>query len=152
MNDRDREELVDALNELLADMFVYRAKLQAYHWTVTGDLFYPIHNLTQELYESLNEPIDELGEVIRSLNGTPIISVEEFASESNLTEPNEDATAREMIQELTHDNEIIIGTIAEAEELGESKSVAAEGVMDFLNARHAEHESTFRYKLESHLK
>lgn len=58
-------EYVDQLKVLLASTISLKYKAQGYHWNVEGRQFFGMHNLFEEIYESIDELIDPLAEWIR---------------------------------------------------------------------------------------
>ena len=56
--------MCDDLNLLLSNLNVFYRKLQNYHWNITGADFFTTHEKLEEYYNSINEQIDEVAEVI----------------------------------------------------------------------------------------
>jgi starvation-inducible DNA-binding protein len=65
------EVLAEKLNELLADYSIFYQNIRGYHWNITGDKFFELHDKFQELYEDLFVKIDEVAERIQTLGHTP---------------------------------------------------------------------------------
>jgi starvation-inducible DNA-binding protein len=65
------ELLAEKLNELLADYSIFYQNIRGYHWNITGDKFFELHDKFQELYEDLFVKIDEVAERIKTLGHTP---------------------------------------------------------------------------------
>lgn len=61
-------EIAEALKSILADQFMIYVKARNYHWNVTGDLFFTLHEKFQELYEMLEKDIDVIAERIRTFD------------------------------------------------------------------------------------
>ena len=72
------EELVKNLNCLLSDLNVFYRKLQNYHWNVFGKDFFVVHEKLEELYNEINEQIDEIAEHILMLGGTPLGTMQDY--------------------------------------------------------------------------
>ena len=49
----DRKKLAELLGTALANTYVLYAKVQGFHWNVTGPMFYGVHKSTEEQYEDL---------------------------------------------------------------------------------------------------
>lgn len=104
----DRTDIVKRLNELLATALYFEDLYKRYHWFVTGPHFLPLHELFDAHMETLEEEIDEFGERIRILGGTPIWNPAVFAEKKLLPDPDETLTddlaiAGEAFQmEVTH--------------------------------------------------
>ena len=80
------DALAGSLNHLLADHVVAYHKLQSFHWYVKGADFFQAHAKLEELYDGINETIDELAELILQIGGTPLSSLREFLAEATIEE------------------------------------------------------------------
>lgn len=78
--------LVDDLNILLADLAVFYRKLQNYHWYVTGEDFFVIHEKLEEYYNDVNEEIDMIGEHILTLGGQPVATLKDYLGLTTIQE------------------------------------------------------------------
>lgn len=100
----DMGKVIDLLNQNLADQTVLYMKLRNYHWNVTGELFFRIHELTEEYYTNLESAIDETAERIRQLDSTPLSTMEEYLEHANLDEdPQTDVDAKTMGKRIIKD-------------------------------------------------
>jgi starvation-inducible DNA-binding protein len=63
--------LAEKLNELLADYSIFYQNIRGYHWNITGEKFFELHDKFQEIYEDLFIKIDEVAERIKTLGHTP---------------------------------------------------------------------------------
>ena len=61
-------EIVDALNQSVAETAVTTMLAQNFHWNVTGMAFGPLHTLFQEIYEDHFTAQDDLAERIKALD------------------------------------------------------------------------------------
>src|SRR5687767_15041848 len=66
---QDQETIIHHLNRNLADANVHYIKTKNYHWNVEGPMFYTLHKLLEEHYETLDDMIDTVGERTRALGG-----------------------------------------------------------------------------------
>ena len=70
--DKEKSKVLsEKLNELLADYSIFYQNIRGYHWNITGDKFFELHDKFQELYEGLFIKIDEVAERIKTLGHTP---------------------------------------------------------------------------------
>ena len=70
--DKEKSKVLsEKLNELLADYSIFYQNIRGYHWNITGDKFFELHDKFQELYEDLFIKIDEVAERIKTLGHTP---------------------------------------------------------------------------------
>ena len=85
----DRSAVAKRLNELLATALYFEDLYKRYHWMVTGPHFLPLHELFDQHMETLEREIDDIGERIRILGGTPVWDPAVFAEQSLLPKPDE---------------------------------------------------------------
>ncbi len=140
LSEKERQGVVDILNNALADAYLLLIKTKKYHWDVVGPQFRTLHELWEEHYEALTISIDAIAERVRMLNGYPLGTAEDFIKHASLKEHSgELPSAQEMVQQLVADHEQIIrnlrGFIEQtAEEFND------EGTADFLTGLMQEHE------------
>lgn len=138
------------LNVLLADEYVLYTKTRNYHWNVIGPHFGEYHSFFEELYNAVDESIDEIAERVRTLGHFPIASLSEFLAVTRLLETKRhQGSAQDMFQELLNDHETIIREIrkdiaAVGDEYGD------EATADFLTGLLADHEK-IAWKLRAYL-
>ena len=113
--------VIDRLNQNLADQTVLYIKLRNYHWNVTGQLFFRIHELTEEYYENLATAIDETAERIRQLDSTPLSTMEEYLEHAKLDEdPQTDIDAKTICKRIINDFRELRSDYVEMVEIAES--------------------------------
>ncbi len=64
---KDRAAIAAGLGKYLVSTYELLLTTQLVHWNLKGDLFYPIHKLTDEHYSALFETVDLLAERMRAL-------------------------------------------------------------------------------------
>jgi len=64
-----RKEMVDGLNQVLADTIMLTSLYKKHHWQVSGHTFYQLHLLFDKHYEEQSELIDTIAERIQVLGG-----------------------------------------------------------------------------------
>lgn len=99
------EGIAEGLADVLADTYRLIFKTHAYHWNVTGPLFYSIHKLTQEQYEDMFEAADELAERIRSLGRLAPMRMDDIMGRSQIADLDRMPSAGEMVEDLATDHE-----------------------------------------------
>jgi starvation-inducible DNA-binding protein len=67
-------QLIDKLNNLLANYQVFYQNARGFHWNIKGEKFFELHLKFEELYNDLQIKIDEIAERVLTLGGTPIHS------------------------------------------------------------------------------
>mgnify|MGYP002738157473 FL=1 len=81
-----REDLVNVLNQYLADYIDTVSQLKQAHWNVKGPRFMTLHLLFDGAYEALEGQVDDVAERIATLGGTAAGTVRQAASASQLPE------------------------------------------------------------------
>jgi starvation-inducible DNA-binding protein len=102
-------EIIQLINEILADQFVLYTKARNYHWNVTGPLFYNLHAAFEKIYDGLAEDIDSVAERIRTLGYKTPGTMHEFLSLSSLKEePGKYPVHSVMVKNIVNDFETVI--------------------------------------------
>jgi len=78
------EAMVKKLNQLLSDSQVYYQNLRAFHWLVKGPQFYQLHGLFEQMYNQVNDDIDDIAERILMVGGSPLHSFDDYLSQARL--------------------------------------------------------------------
>jgi len=115
------EQLIDALNQDLADTYVLYHQVKKHHWNVAGAEFRDIHLFLGEAAENLEEAADELAERGQALGGTPISGPVEQAEHATIEYEGQDIY--DIRTSLEHDLEMygdVIETLRDHIELAEN--------------------------------
>lgn len=80
----DSVELIERLNDLLANYQVFYQNTRGFHWNIQGDKFFELHVKFEELYNNLQVKIDEIAERILTLGGTPMHTYAKYAELSEI--------------------------------------------------------------------
>ena len=86
LSDKQRDGVVEILNNTLADLHVLYVKTRNYHWNVTGIQFRDFHKLLEDQYDQLSEAIDEVAERVRQLGAPAPGSMQEYLKRARLKE------------------------------------------------------------------
>lgn len=78
LNEGASQEVVNALQQLLADFQVFYTNLRGFHWNVKGKDFFVLHSEYEKLYDNAAEKIDEIAERILMLNGVPLHNFSDY--------------------------------------------------------------------------
>jgi starvation-inducible DNA-binding protein len=121
------QRLIENLKIVLADSYSLLLKTQSYHWNVTGANFYSLHKMFEVQYNDLFTAVDIVAERIRALGAKAPGSYSSFSKITNIKEGKIDNNSVVMLQDLAHDQEIIIQTLIKtqknAQELGDEATV-----------------------------
>lgn len=120
------------LNELLSDLNVFYRKLQNYHWNVTGQDFFQAHSKLEELYNEINEQIDEVAEHILILGEEPLGTLKDYLEKTNITEAeNKKIKSQEVFQTILKDYKKLLEKVTEIKEKSdEQKEYSTSALMD----------------------
>ena len=126
------EELIKNLNCLLSDLNVFYRKLQNYHWNVYGKDFFVVHEKLEELYNEINEQIDEIAEHILILGGIPLGTMQDYLNTTCIKEAkNEKIKECQIYENIIKDYETLNKKVIEIKEKSDnSKQYATSSLMD----------------------
>ena len=82
----DTAEIVTQLNRLLSGYSVYQQKLRNFHWNITGQEFFELHDLFEEMYKRAINETDEIAERIRLFGQRPASTFDEYLKLSIIKE------------------------------------------------------------------
>jgi len=91
------------IGTLLADYQVLYMKLRAYHWTVTGPLFFGLHAKFEELYDDAAEKVDALAERLAARGSRPPLTLKEQLGLARLQEDSGQPSANDMVRNIAAD-------------------------------------------------
>lgn len=111
---QDTAKLAKYLSNALADTYILYLKTQGTHWNVVGPLFYGLHKLTEEQYQSLAEAVDNIAERIRAIGHIAPSSFSEFEELSIVKSTAMRDSAADLITMLIDDNRAIADRLRKA--------------------------------------
>jgi starvation-inducible DNA-binding protein len=82
-----REEVVQLLNQVLADTMTLRDLYKKSHWQVSGPTFYQLHLLYDKHSEEQDKLVDEIAERIQLLGGISIAMAHDVAETTIIARP-----------------------------------------------------------------
>lgn len=96
------------LNALLASVAVLKQKAYNMHWNVRGIDFMPYHQLTQQLFEGLDDLFDQIAEKVAQQGGTPLSTLADYVKESKIKEVKpKHFKSKEVVEIIAADLEIL---------------------------------------------
>lgn len=137
---RPQNNIINNLNELLANSYILYLKTQNFHWNVTGPLFDTLHKLFQSQYSELAGAIDIIAEQIRILGEFTPGSFEQFKNYASVKEETNIINYKEMITQLITDNNTLIYSAKNL--INSSKSSNDDATMDLAIERVRVHSKT----------
>jgi starvation-inducible DNA-binding protein len=112
------EEIASELRFLLADVFALYVKTKNFHWHMSGRNFRDYHLLLDEHSEKIFAMTDDIAERARKIGGTSLHSISDISRHQRLQDNNEEVvTPRDMLAELSEDNQRLTRTLRSAHEV-----------------------------------
>ena len=71
LDKKNVQNVVEALQVLLADFQVYYTNLRGFHWEIKGRGFFVLHEKFESMYNDAAAKVDEIAERILMLGGSP---------------------------------------------------------------------------------
>lgn len=109
LTETNEKQVVDHLNDLLANYHIHYQKLRGCHWNVKGKSFFTLHIKFEELYTEALSSIDELAERVLTLGKAPFSTFSDYINMAKLKEVNTIAMKdTDMVKALIEDMAILI--------------------------------------------
>ena len=143
-----RTQIIDALNQTVAETAVTTMLAQNFHWNVTGMAFAPLHALFQDIYEDHFVGQDDLAERIKALKSHAEGTLAGMLKRSKIDEHDGYATDKEMIKIMCAAQETLAETLAGCGQLAADHGDTL--TEDLCISRGHKHEK-FAWFLRSHL-
>ena len=96
-----------ALNNLLATISIFQANVKVYHWLLSGNNFFVLHEKFGEFYDFLGDHQDKLAERILALKENPMVGYSNYLKTSTITETKA-RSEKEFLNELLESIETTI--------------------------------------------
>jgi len=145
---KNRQEISDGLNRLLADTYTLYLKTQNCHWNVRGNEFYSLHILFDTQYKELAEAIDEIAERIGALGFFVEASFHAFKGKTKIKEEDKVLNSKEMLAALVDGHELVAREMRVLSDIAERDKDG--GTVDLLGRRLGVHEK-MAWFLRNHL-
>ena len=114
ISDRATEEVVIALNTLLADEYVLYTKIRNVYWNYSSPNYYELHKFFKIEYELIDEMINHIVKRVHALGYFSLGSMKDFLNVTRLSEGNDNFEhSTHITQLLVTDHKTIIGIIRE---------------------------------------
>jgi starvation-inducible DNA-binding protein len=118
------------LNRQVANLTVLYTKLHHYHWYVTGDQFFTLHEKFEQLYDEAAEYLDAAAERLLMLQGRPVSTLAECLKETSLREASGNENPSQMVREAANDLRTMVGELKQGMEM--AAQAGDEGTHDLL--------------------
>lgn len=110
----DAAEIVTQLNRLLSSYSIYQQKLKNFHWNITGQDFFELHQLFEKMYMRAVSETNEIAERIRLFGETPASTFAEYLELSSIKEEHEALTSFQMAKIILNGIRILLENMEEA--------------------------------------
>lgn len=124
--------ITEDLNLFLSNLNVFYRKLQNYHWNIKGEDFFNVHVKLEELYDDVNEQIDEIAEHILIIDGEPLGTMQDYLEITQIKEAqNEKICSRKIFEDLLKDYCILAENATKVKEDADNeKKYSTSALMD----------------------
>src|SRR3954470_24077199 len=115
-----RQEMIQQLNQILADTMTIRDLYKKSHWQVSGPTFYQLHLLYDKHYGEQAELVDEIAERIQLLGGLSLAMAHDIAETTQIARPprgREEVPVQ--LSRLLEAHEVILGEARKAAKAAE---------------------------------
>lgn len=123
-------QVVDQLNDLLANYQLYYQNLRNFHWNVEGQNFFDLHEKFEQLYNDARLKIDEIAERILTLRLRPLSKLSAYLERGTIEEAGEHYDAHEMVGAILDNHRILIGNMRKVIEVADDAK--DEGTIDLI--------------------
>ena len=128
LNASNANNVVDALQKLLADYQVFYTNLRGFHWNIKGPDFFVLHAKFEELYDNIAEKVDEIAERILMLGGEPASTFSAYLKKASIRELPGVSKGDEALKNVLETYAYLIGqqrnVLTVASEAGDEGTVA----------------------------
>src|ERR1044071_4362913 len=107
-------DVVEHLQQQVANAFVLYANYKHYHWQTFGPLFRDLHLLFDEFATAVLETIDDFAERLRMIGQDPVFRPDDVERQASVNVSGDVGTMREMVREADENLLIVIKEMREA--------------------------------------
>lgn len=102
------DQLVEKLNDLLANYMVFYQNTRGLHWNIKGNKFFELHLKFEELYTNLLVKVDEVAERMLTLGGVPVHTFDDYTHLSSIRALKNVSQPAEAVKSLLDAYQILI--------------------------------------------
>ncbi len=108
------QQVVNVLNQLLADWQLYYQNLRGLHWNVKGPMFFALHAKFEDYYNEAAATVDELAERILMVGGQPLHTYKAYLLVSKLAENVNVSDGIEAVNAVLRDSNFLLSELRDA--------------------------------------
>jgi len=122
-------KVVKQLKQIQADAQTMFVKLHNYHWNIEGMDFFPVHNQTEEIYNSMATLYDDCAERVLQLGSKPYLTMSDILKATNIKEEKKDSfRSKEVVKAIVSDYKYFLKSFQdlseEADKAGDKTTAA----------------------------
>ncbi len=108
----ERKDLVFQVNKFLGDLHVFKTKLHNFHWNVTGEHFFTLHPMLDDIMNQVEEQIDSVAERLLMNNERPTASLDIYLKHTVIQEMESKAyTGKEVVSHVHKDFKLLLSEV-----------------------------------------
>ncbi|MCV6607127.1 MAG: DNA starvation/stationary phase protection protein [Campylobacterales bacterium] len=120
---------VEILKQIQVDSMAFYIKVHNYHWNVKGMEFFPVHEMTEKIYNSFSGIYDDSAERVIQLGEKPVLKMSEIVSKTTIKEEEGDSfSGKEVMENILADYKHFLQSFKDlssaADEAGDTTTVA----------------------------
>lgn len=115
----DLKPVLESLNQQVAEWTVLYMKWHHFHWYLTGENFFTLHEKFEQLYNEAALNLDELAERMLALDGAPASTLKECLSLAAIKEATGKENPAQMVESAWKDLDYIVGELSKGIKLAE---------------------------------
>lgn len=118
------------LNVLLASYNIYYQNLRSFHWHISGQNFFELHRVFEELYNDAKIKIDDIAERVVTLRLKPLGSMSSYLKYSEIEESPDQMNDRLMVKNILGNHATLIALMREV--MDEATNAKDEATIDMI--------------------
>lgn len=108
LDTKKSEQLAEMLSDLLANYSIFYQNVRGFHWNISGDKFFELHEKFEELYNDLFHKIDEVAERILTLGFNPDHNYSDYLKIATISESKEKTEAEMCVKNILDSFKILL--------------------------------------------
>lgn len=80
------KKVIKQLKVIQASSLVMFTKVHNYHWNIKGSQFFPVHEMTEKIYDQFSEIYDDTAERVLQLGDKPLVLLSDYSKNSVIKE------------------------------------------------------------------
>lgn len=113
------ERLESALNRQVANCMVLFMKLHCYHWLVSGQQFFTLHETFEQLYNEVKSMMDDLAERLLAIGGRPLTDLKACLQHASVQEAFGNESAQQMAASIASDCRLMAAELRASADLAD---------------------------------